>query len=108
MVRSRYAMSTSDVIRVVLLVGLGVLLLVVDPSVWAVIDSGFAAVVYSVGVVLVLSGVTHITRRMLLPKVDAQQLALMALGSPTGAGLAFIGFCILMSTLFVVGVVLLR
>lgn len=108
MARRKTGICPTDVWRVMVLVGLGLMLMTIDPEVYAVLDVGLGAVMYSVGVVLVLSGVTHVTRRVLMPDLDFQRIAIVACATPLGAGLTFLGCCLLICTLLFLGVQLMR
>lgn len=74
----------SDVVRVVLLLGVaGALLYVMDPANMAV----FQALLIG----LYLVGGTHLTRRILFPRLDLQRIALDAIRDNNFAGVAV--FC---------------
>ncbi|WP_374353725.1 hypothetical protein [Chitinimonas sp.] len=58
-----------------------------------------AASLQWIGIAVAATGVAHIQRRILLPKIDLQALGSKASEQPTGAGLAFLGLCYLVATL---------
>ena len=49
--------------------------------------------------ILIITVVTHIARRMLFHRLDLQSIALEAASSGTGAGLVFVGICLVFCTI---------
>jgi hypothetical protein len=60
---------------------------------------GFLTVIIGVGMATAYALFSHATRRILFPYLDLQKFANAALGNPTGAGLVFLGVCILLGCL---------
>lgn len=52
--------------------------------------------------ILVLSGPVYLLRRAFFPEARSHELARIAMGTPTGAGLVMLGLCILTAVLFLV------
>lgn len=52
---------------------------------------------YSLAAIFVIVGVAHIIRRVLFPYLDLEEVENQASLSSTGAGLVFLGTCILIS-----------
>lgn len=90
-----------DLFRMVILLSLGLVTLSPDgASLWVVL--------YAVGVTVLLAAVTHLTRRVLMPRLDLQAFALAALPNPVGAAIVFAAIVYLLGVLLQVGVTLLR
>jgi glucose-6-phosphate-specific signal transduction histidine kinase len=45
----------------------------------------------------IIAALTHVIRRLLFQRLDLQLIALTAITSPVGAGLVFIGICMVLS-----------
>lgn len=97
-----------DLMRVAGLLLLGLVLVVVAPIMGKFVDAGLSGAAYSLGLVALIAGFSHVTRRVLMPRLDFQQFAARALETPMSAAVAFIGLCYLLSTLISVGVALMR
>ena len=59
------------------------------------------ALLYSLSAMLVIVAMTHVIRRVLFHYVDMELLALIAQHSATGAGLTFVGVCIVLASIIV-------
>lgn len=71
-------------------------------------DATLAPLFTSTALVLFICAISHLTRRILFPKVDLQALSEKAKEQPLGAALVFMAIVGLLGTLIVVGVMLLR
>lgn len=67
-----------------------------------------APLLTTVYVVLILIAFGHFARRALFHKLDLQGIGLRALDSPIGAGMVFIGICLVLCTILLCYVQLLR
>lgn len=56
---------------------------------------------YSLSAVLVIVAMTHVIRRIIFHYLDMELLALIAQHSATGAGLTFVGVCIVLASIIV-------
>lgn len=65
------------------------------------------AVLTSTSIVLTVSGISHVVRRILFPNIDLKEFARPALNHPIAASIVFLGVCIVLSVLVVVNVMLL-
>lgn len=54
---------------------------------------------YSLAAMLVIVAVAHVIRRVLFPYLDLEEVENQASTSPIGAGLVFLGTCVLFSAL---------
>lgn len=63
------------------------------------------ALLYSLSAVLVIVAMTHVIRRVLFHYVDMELLALLSQHNPTGAGLVFLGVCVVLSTVILSSVI---
>jgi len=52
-----------------------------------------------IGGSLIVYSISHVLRRLHFPSLDLQLIAKVAMESPTGAGLVFIGICMFICTL---------
>jgi len=71
-------------------------------------DGSYQVVFFSVGVVLLLAWLSHITRRVLFNRLDLQDIALEAIKHPLGAAIVFAAIVFFLTILVQAGVMLLR
>lgn len=89
-----------DSIRITALVVLGLSLTLLDVS--------LNAVAFSAGVVVLLAGVSHVTRRVVMPKLDLQQIAIKAIEEKNvAAAIVVASIVYLLTTLIEAGVTLM-
>lgn len=67
-------------------------------------EPDLAAFLFRAALVLVAAFATHLTRRVLVPDLDMGDIGKKAMAHPIGAGLAFVGLCVLLSVLLVISV----
>lgn len=96
-------------------VRLGFMLAVVAVLLW--LDSWLPAVageavlsplLTSSAIVMGLAALSHLTRRVLFPRLDLQELGLKAAEHPIGAGVVFLGISSVLAVLIVANVSMLR
>jgi hypothetical protein len=85
-----------------------VLLLVAVALGLTLADKSLSAVAFSVGVVLLLAVASHLTRRILAPKLDLQELMATAAMTPIGAAIVALAMIWFIGTLIQAGVALMR
>lgn len=86
-----------------------VLLLVVTGVVLYRTDQANAAVFQALGIAIFVVGGTHLTRRLLFPRIDLQDVALNAVKENNGsAALVFLAVCAVMVSVMFLSVGLLK
>lgn len=73
------------------------LLLFPAGGVWYVDPAMAKTAVFSMLFMAVFALMSHVLRKVFFPYVDTQKFSDAALGNPTGAGLVFLGICIVIS-----------
>lgn len=98
--------SKHDVTRLVLITVAAGLLLWLSGQ--RLPDAALAPLFTSTALVLFICAISHLTRRVLFPKIDLQVMAQKGAEHPLGAALVFTAIVGLLGTLIVVSVMLLR
>lgn len=62
-------------------------------------DTGSFVVLYSLGITIVISAVSHIIRKILFPYIDLKSFASKALETSTGAGMVFFSISLILSVI---------
>ncbi len=70
----------------------------------AIADNSYQVVAFSVGVVLMLAGLSHITRRVLFHRLDLQDIGIKATETPLGAAVVFAAIVYFLTVLVQAGV----
>jgi hypothetical protein len=87
-----------DLMRLVPLILVGALLVLCAAPVAKVLNEPtFAAWMVMCGAGFFLAALSHVLRRMLFPQMDLQKYAQAARQDPVGAGLVFVGVCIVLA-----------
>ncbi len=95
---SFWAVLVRDLPRVLSFFALGALM--IFGSTWfagLVNEPAFAPWGLFIGGAFLVAGLVHIIRRLVFPKLDLQLIAITALNTPTGAGLVFLGMCLVIA-----------
>lgn len=71
-------------------------------------DSSWRVVAFSAGAVLLVAGLSHITRRVLFHRIDIQDFAIKAAETPIGAAISFAAVVYFLTVLVQSGVALMR
>jgi hypothetical protein len=66
-----------------------------------------SAVLSSVSIVLIISILSHLTRRIFFPSINLKEYAIAAKQEPLAASIVFMGVCIVLSTLVIANVLLI-
>lgn len=89
----------SDITRVLLLVAVATICsLGAEPLALATNQPAFAVWGLFTGLTLYGVALAHVVRRVLFPRVEMGNTAIVACNTPTGAGLVFIGVCLVLSS----------
>lgn len=87
-----------DVPRFFAILAIGALLIYGSPMFARFADEpAFAPWGLFIGGGFIIAALTHLIRRLLFPKLDLQLIAVDAMKSPTGAGLVFLGICLILA-----------
>ena len=98
-----------ELTRPLMLAGLVAILLLLDH--WLPGITGHAELsplLTSTAMVVGVALVSQLTRRVLFPRLDLQHVAELAVQTPIGAALVFVGTCVMLSTLLYANVAMLR
>lgn len=71
-------------------------------------DSSSQVVLFSIGIILALVGLTHLLRKILFPYIDMEIVAYKAQETPSGAATVFLSITILLSVIILSSVMLLH
>jgi len=92
-----------DVLRVLGITALGALLMYLSVVLPKLVDEPLLGIqLYAAGAVVIIAATTHLTRRLLSPKLDYQQIGKEAAKGNIGAGLVFLGISITFCTIMFV------
>lgn len=71
-------------------------------------EAVLAPLASTIAITAAVAAFSHLNRRLLFPRLDLQDIARTACGSPAGAGLVFIGICGVLAVIINGAVSLLR
>ena len=71
-------------------------------------EAALSPLLTSSAIVLAIAALSHLTRRVLFPKLDLQKIAVKALEHPIGAAIVFFGICLVLAVLVYANVTMLR
>lgn len=98
-----------DLNRIGALLVIALVLIIASPFVARWLDEpALAGIGLSVGWVIGLAAFSHITRRILFSYVGMREFSKAAVQSPVGAGLVFLGVCLVLAVLMLCGATLAR
>ena len=95
-----------DAMRLVLMTILAAILLLFLGN--GLSDSSWRVVAFSSGAVLLVAGLSHVTRRILFNRVDIQDFAIKAAETPLGAAIAFAAIVYFLTVLVQAGTAMMR
>lgn len=70
-------------------------------------ESVLAAFFTSSALVICISAISHLTRRILFPSIDLKEFAKKSLESPIGSAISFFGVCLVLSVIIAASVMLM-
>lgn len=95
--------ATEDVMRVVAITLVGALLMYLSTVIPQLVGESLLAIqLYAAGAVFLLVATSHVTRRLLCPRLDYQKIGKEAIAGNLGAGLVFLGMSVLVCTFILV------
>lgn len=110
MLKQLFGFAHRELTRVVLLVFIGLVFIVLSP--YAAIETSIPALSpwgLFLGGSFIIAALSHIMRRALFPQLDLQSIAKKAMtDSAVGAGLVFLGVCLVLAAFIFVNGSMLR